>query len=109
MNGGNFLKYSLEDIERLLEETLIPVKPTQQYIHSLKQELQRKITSTPAVVEKLNKQTRILAIASAVGSGMLILNSLRALLSLIGVISIIHLLKQKSNRESLSASEIIMG
>jgi len=109
MNLSNSSKYRLQDIEKLLEDSLLPVKPTQQFILSLKEELLRKFSSSSSVALKEKNQTILLAIASVAGSSILIINTLRTVLSLIGVISVIHLLKQKPQGNTLSPPQIASG
>lgn len=109
MNVENLSRYRLEELEQLLDATLIPVKPRSEFISKLKLQIGSKVADAPTISRSSDKQTILLALVSAVGSSMVVITSLRAFLSLIGLISVFHLLKQHSVNRSLSSNHTATG
>jgi hypothetical protein len=109
MNVSDLSKNHLHGLERLLEDTLLPVEPRYEFIQKLKQELQTKISSSPMVTQSVKYHKILLALASVAGTSVLVTTSIRTVLSLIGVVSVIHLIKKQTPKKNLSPPQIVTG
>jgi hypothetical protein len=109
MSLGYSSKNKIAHFEQILENTLVPIMPRAEFISNLRQQLENKISENERFSDNINKHTTFLAIASVVGSWIMLITSLRALLSLIGVISVISMIKRKPGKNSFSQSQTVVG
>lgn len=96
--------HGIEQVERLLELTLQPVSPRQEFISQLRRQVLRINRPAEHYGRDKNSHYVLLAVASIASATFLLITGTRAVLSLMGAMSMIHLLKKEATAKRLEAS-----
>ncbi|MBE0409239.1 MAG: hypothetical protein IBX69_05840 [Anaerolineales bacterium] len=109
MNIGNSSTIQIDDLEQLLEKTLLPLKPKAEFVSSLRQQLESKLSEISTTSRYNYRQTILLTIAGVAGSCVMIITSVKVVLSLIGVLGLISSFKRKAEKKPFTPSQNLVG
>jgi hypothetical protein len=102
MNQPHSTSHQLYELEDLLGEILTPVKPRPQFVADLKRQLvEVNLHTSITASEMLNSHRLILVVASVASGAFLLLTGTRLVMTLVGAISALHMLKREGAKKQL--------
>jgi len=103
MTKNKVSKKGILELEALLDHYLRPVNPRPEFVSQLQQRL---FDSTRPVV-RINGEKYLdygfIVVASLIGSALVIMTGVRALLTVMSALGILHFVKSRSNDEQISS------
>lgn len=94
----------IDEIERILRNTLRPVAPRPEFIRDLRRRLALPGVERAMAAERRVSHTVLLVVASVLSSALLLLNGSRVILSLLATIGVIRNLKRDARRKRLASA-----
>ena len=97
----------LENLERVLQEKLVPIEPRPWFVNNLRKNLLTQIENVELVTSPQHQilQTGLLVVSGILGSIVVIVTGIRGIVSLVGVVGlVINWLRQNSQGSITSSS-----
>lgn len=98
------IQISNRNVEKVLETILVPVEPRPEFREWLRVRLRRPESYEANSAQVKRSQHVILMVASIASSAFLLIAAIRTVMSLVGLISVLRLLKRQAEQKRLSST-----